>query len=225
MRRSPGFASVLAAAAALAVLALGACTAGSPPDGSRVQESGPVETSTSAPEDRLAVQEPAVELLTDPAGESSGAASPLPRPGWEPAAAYGSCVLSWRGTLADDPPPAAPRDASEALLVATRDVDGGEPASPVRDLQLPVGTDGATVVTTNAVGQDWSVSTPRGQVQVRGAARVAVTPTFEGGAQVRTVEIVLDCPGPFDDGAWSRAMADLRVTNAGRVEEPGEWPS
>ncbi len=157
----------------------------------------------------------------------SGAPTAAPlvaRAGWQVVGSAGACVLSWHGTSDAAPPTTGAREVSEALLAETVDADGGDPAA-TRDVLLPLTSDGVAIQGMNAVAQDWDVDTPRGPVQVRGAARVASVPTFDGGASTQSVVLALDCAGPLDEGAWQQLLADVRVGLVGPVEELGAWPS
>ncbi|WP_043657484.1 hypothetical protein [Cellulosimicrobium cellulans] len=114
--------------------------------------------------------------------------------------------------------------ASAALLAETVAADGGDLTAP-RDVLLPLLADGVTRQGVNAAAQDWTVTTPRGEVRVRGAARVVSVPTFEGDASTQSVVLALDCAGPLDEGAWQRLLADVRAGLAAPAEELGTWPS
>ncbi|WP_426309582.1 hypothetical protein [Cellulosimicrobium sp. E-16] len=173
---------------------------------------GPGEPSESAPE---------ITSL----GAAPGTAPLVARGGWQVVGASGGCVLSARGTGDPQTPTTGARDASAALLAETVAADGGDPDDATRDVLLPVGSDGVAVQGVNAVAQDWTVATPRGPVQVRGAARVVAVPDFDGSTTTQSVVLALDCPAPFDEGAWQRLLADVRVGLVAPVEVLGTWPS
>ncbi len=173
---------------------------------------GPGEAPTAAP--------PEVTSL----GGAAGATPLVARSGWEVVGASGACVLSSRAAADPAAPTASPRDASAALLAETVAADGGG-LTASRDVLLPLASDGVTRQGVNAASQDWTVTTPRGEVRVRGAARVVSVPTFEGDASTQSVVLALDCPGPFDEGAWQRLLADVRVGLVAPAEELGTWPS
>lgn len=207
-------AGLTVAASALVVLAAGACT------GDAVPDPGPTSSAptTVAP----APQDPAPTVMSL-TRTSTGTQSLVARPGWQALAADGSCVLSWRGAGDVEPPTTTAREASEVLLAATRDAEGGEPLGATRDVLLPLTSDGVTIQGTNGVAQEWSVATPRGAVQVRGVARVAVGTSYEGHPTARSLVVALDCAGPFDEGAWNRVLANVRVEVLAPVEELGVW--
>ncbi|QUB99757.1 hypothetical protein [Cellulosimicrobium cellulans] len=189
---------------------------GRPPGGSDEPtagaSAGPGEAPTAAP--------PEVTSL----GGATGAAPLVARSGWEVVGASGACVLSSRAATDPAAPTAGPRDTSAALLAETVAADGGDLTAP-RDVLLPLLADGVTRQGVNAAAQDWTVTTPRGEVRVRGAARVVSVPTFEGDASTQSVVLALDCAGPLDEGAWQRLLADVRVGLAAPAEELGTWPS
>ncbi|MFE6237403.1 hypothetical protein [Cellulosimicrobium sp. NPDC057862] len=203
MTRLAARAAALATAAVLAVLATAACTGGSSPD---------------------PTGDPATSGTADAPGPDATASPLVARTGWQVVGASGACVLSWRGASDPAPPEQGARDASAALLSETVAADGGDPVAP-RDVLLPLTSDGVTLQGVNAVAQDWAVGTPRGEVQVRGAARVVSTPTFDGGASTQSVALALDCAGPLDEGSWQRLLSDVRVGLVAPLEEPGAWPS
>lgn len=173
---------------------------------------GPGEAPTAAP--------PEVTSL----GGVAGATPLVARSGWDVVGASGACVLSSRATADPAAPTAGPHDASAALLAETVAADGGDLTAP-RDVLLPLLADGVTRQGVNGVAQDWTVTTPRGEVRVRGAARVVSVPTFEGDASTQSVVLALDCAGPLDEGAWQRLLADVRAGLAAPAEELGTWPS
>lgn len=173
---------------------------------------GPGEEPTAAP--------PEVTSL----GGAAGATPLVARSGWQVVGASGACVLSSRAATNLAAPTAGPRDASAALLAETVAADGGDLTAP-RDVLLPLLADGVTRQGVNAAAQDWTVTTPRGEVRVRGAARVVSVPTFEGDASTQSVVLALDCAGPLDEGAWQRLLADVRAGLAAPAEELGTWPS
>ncbi|MEV8030158.1 hypothetical protein [Cellulosimicrobium funkei] len=173
---------------------------------------GPGEAPTAAP--------PEVTSL----GGAAGATPLVARSGWQVVGASGACVLSSRATADPAAPTAGPRDASAALLAETVAADGGDLTAP-RDVLLPLLADGVTRQGVNAAAQDWTVATPRGEVRVRGAARVVSVPTFEGDASTQSVVLALDCAGPLDEGAWQRLLADVRAGLAAPAEELATWPS
>lgn len=249
MRRPPARAAVLATSAVLAVLGTTACTGGpSPgptggpttsgtadaPGPDAGDPTSPAPTTETAPGDPDATTGGPSDLLPDPADAPApevtilgGAASAPPlvaRAGWQVVGSSGACVLSWRGASDPEAPGAGAREASDALLTETVVADRGDPGA-TREVLLPLTSDGVAVQGVNAVAQDWAVGTPRGEVRVRGAARVVSVPTFDGGASTQSVVLALDCAGPIDEGAWQRLLADVRVGLVAPVEEPGVWLS
>lgn len=187
-------------------------TAGASAEPTAGASAGPGEAPQAAPPE-----------VTSLAG-ATGAAPLVARAGWQVVGASGACVLSSRAAADPAVPTASPRDASVALLAETVAADGGDLAAP-RDVLLPLLSDGVTLQGVNAAAQDWTVTTPRGEVRVRGAARVVNVPTFEGDASTQSVVLALDCAGPLDEGAWQRLLADVRAGFAAPVEELGTWPS
>lgn len=192
------------------------------PDAASGAPGEPTASSSAAPGDGLSG--PAAPEITSLGG--APATAPLvARAGWQVVGASGGCVLSARGTGDPQTPTVGARDASDALLAETVTADGGDPDGAPRDVLLPVGSDGVAVQGVNAVAQDWTVESPRGPVQVRGAARVVAVPAFDGSTTTQSVVLVLDCPAPFDEGAWQRLLADVRVGLVAPVEDLGTWPS
>jgi hypothetical protein len=181
----------------------------------------PTAGSSAGPGDGPSGSAPEITSL----GGAPGTAPLVARAGWQVVGASGGCVLSARGTGDPQAPTAGARDASAALLAETVTADGGDPDGATRDVLLPVGSDGVAVQGVNAVAQDWTVATPRGPVQVRGAARVVAVPAFAGSTTSQSVVLALDCPAPFDEGAWQRLLADVRVGLVAAVEVLGTWPS
>jgi len=153
-------------------------------------------------------------------------AAPLvPRPGWQVVAGTGACVQSWRGAVGTDAPTTTPREASVGLLEQVAAEDGADPVGVPGDVLLPLGGDGVRLHGVNGVVQSWTVATARGDVHVRGAARVVRVPTFGGEDSTQSVVIVLDCVGSLDEAAWKGLLEDVRVGLVAPVEEPGVWPS
>ncbi|WP_336728479.1 hypothetical protein [Cellulosimicrobium cellulans] len=251
MTRAPGVRAPLAVGVGLVLLATTACTAGPSPDpaddvtatstadGARgpgatdstsgVPDEEPEPETSSGEDDEATGTPPGPPARADAPEVTSLSRAPTSAPlvaraGWQVVGAAGACVLSWRGANDAQAPTAGAREASTTLLAETVGADGGEQTAK-RDVLLPLASDGATVQGMNAVAQDWTVDTPRGRVQVRGAARVASVPTYDGGASAQSVVLALDCAGPLDDGVWEQLLADVRVGFVGPVEELGAWPS
>jgi len=251
MTRGPRRGAALAAGVVLAVAVASGCTEGPAPDPTdaatttstpdSVPGPGATDGSASAPDaepgsgtspgeqDEVTGSDPGPASVADAPEVMSlsgaRAAAPLAaRAGWQVVGSAGACVLSWRGASDAAAPAAGAREVSAALLAETVDADGGD-AAATRDVLLPLTSDGVAIQGMNAVAQDWDVDTPRGPVQVRGAARVASVPTFDGGASTQSVVLALDCAGSLDDGAWQQLLADVRVGLVGPVEELGAWPS
>lgn len=184
------------------------------------------DATTSAPDDTVpgpsdGPTAPEVLHLT-----GAPSATPLvPRPGWQVVGSTGACVLSWRGAAAPDAPAPSAREASVALLAQTAAEDGADLVGAPSDVLLPLASDGVRVQGVNGVAQGWTVGTPRGDVHVRGAARVASVPTFDGGAAGQSVVLALDCVGSLDEAAWQGLLDDVRVGLSAPLEELGAWPS
>ncbi|KLN33237.1 hypothetical protein FB00_18755 [Cellulosimicrobium funkei] len=254
MTRAGLRAGALVAGLVVGVLGAGACTGSPTPEGptsgpsaTRTGEApgggssdGPTTTADpdAAPGAPEGLGDPTAGSSAGPGGGSSepapeitslgGAAAAAPlvaRAGWQVVGASGGCVLSARGTGDPGTPTAGPRDASAALLAETVTADGGDPDGATRDVLLPVGSDGGAVQGVNAVAQDWTVESPRGPLRVRGAARVVAVPAFDGSTTTQSVVLALDCPAPFDEGAWQHLLADVRVGLVAPVEVLGTWPS
>ncbi|GED11532.1 hypothetical protein [Cellulosimicrobium cellulans] len=252
MTRASLRAGALAAGLVVGVLGAGACTGSPTPEGptsgpsaTRTREApgvGPSGDPTITADPDVASGapgEPTAGSSTGPGDGASGPAAPeitslggtpataplVARAGWQVVGASGGCVLPARGTGDPETPTAGARDASAALLAETVSADGGDPDGAPRDVLLPVGSDGVAVQGVNAVAQDWTVESPRGPVQVRGAARVVAVPAFDGSTNTQSVVLALDCPAPFDEGAWQRLLADVRVGLVAPVEALGTWPS
>lgn len=243
-------AGALAVGLALAVLGAGACTASATPEDPTGAASA---TRTDRPPAEVPADDPTASVdpertpggSDDPTaaasagpgeepeavppevtglGGATGATPLVVRAGWQVVGASGACVLSSRAAADPAAPTASPRDASAALLAETVAADGGDLTAP-RDVLLPLLADGVTLQGVNAAAQDWTVTTPRGEVRVRGAARVVSVPTFEGDASTQSVVLALDCAGPLDEGAWQRLLAEVRVGLLAPAEELGTWPS
>ena len=243
-------AGALAVGLALAVLGAGACSgsatpedapgAASAPRTARPAAAGPGAGPTASGDPERppgSTDEPTAGASAGP-GEEPTAAAPevtslggaagatplVARSGWQVVGASGACVLSSRAAADPAAPPAGPRSASAALRAVPVAAVGGDRTAP-RDVLLPLLADGVTRQGVNAAAQDWTVTTPRGEVRVRGAARVVSVPTFEGDASTQSVVLALDCAGPLDEGAWQRLLADVRVGLAAPAEGLGTWPS
>ncbi|MGN6241623.1 MAG: hypothetical protein ACTHNI_18000 [Cellulosimicrobium cellulans] len=164
---------------------------------------------------------PEVRSLT----EMPPAAPLVLRPGWQVVAGTGACVQSWRAAVGPDAPTVPLREASVALLEQAAAEDGADPVGVPGDVLLPLGWDGVRMQGVNGVVQSWTVATARGDVHVRGAARVVSVPTFAGGASTQSVVLLLDCVGSLDEAAWKGLLEDVRVDLVAPLEEPGVWPS